>query len=612
MKYKRLLPAAAAAGCLCAFAAAPVRACAATIYDKPMLASGDANADKTTDSDDLSAMLRFISNYPDTSAIDLSAADVTGDGTVDIADCTRLSMELAQAYELEAAEDVTFRCGDVFVRPGGSFYLYFYLEAGRASGFQMEMHFDEALKYRSYYCRSFQPAINDTEAGRLRLAAADRSFTETDSTHALFRIKMLAPAAPGVYPISIEDCIFAGPDGEKAACTLKCGAVRVMQTLPAAVLTGDVNNDGAVDPEDLNTLRSYLYDADSAVPDDTGLLNADLDGDGCVTAADLRKLDNLLSGIPEETTTVQTNPRTAPSDNTGTTETTYGGERTTGSSYSYETIPEDITPTTTTVEETFTFSMETTTTAMETTTTAIETTTAAMETTTTTVQTTTTAMETMTTAMETTTTATETTAAAGPERFTAEADMQNPDENGSIIVEAGGVTAVLDADAVSILREQADSALLCVQPVTAEAAPEAASDAQKAAVQKVLENGGRAFDLSLADRTGNPLLFSDEEKGSVTVTVPFAASDPDADVKVYYLDESGSKTDMNGIYDEGSGTVTFRTAHFSLYVVEEVLPQTGTLSAFPALHILAAAVLTAAGACLVTVSGVCRRRRDQH
>lgn len=58
--------------------------------------------------------------------------------------------------------------------------------------------------------------------------------------------------------------------------------------------------------------------------------------------------------------------------------------------------------------------------------------------------------------------------------------------------------------------------------------------------------------------------------GTATITVPFANNAPGGKVaKIFYVDENGKKTDMKGVFE--NGTVTFTTDHNSTYMVSYVL-----------------------------------------
>ena len=58
-------------------------------------------------------------------------------------------------------------------------------------------------------------------------------------------------------------------------------------------LTGDVNNDGSVNIEDVTSLINYLLSGDSS---QIQITNADIDGDGDITISDVTALiGNLLN-----------------------------------------------------------------------------------------------------------------------------------------------------------------------------------------------------------------------------------------------------------------------------------------------------------------------------
>ena len=56
-------------------------------------------------------------------------------------------------------------------------------------------------------------------------------------------------------------------------------------------LTGDVNDDGMVDIEDVTALIDYLLSNDSAL---INTANADIDGDGAINITDVTELLNRL------------------------------------------------------------------------------------------------------------------------------------------------------------------------------------------------------------------------------------------------------------------------------------------------------------------------------
>ncbi|MBE6841738.1 MAG: leucine-rich repeat domain-containing protein [Ruminococcus sp.] len=95
------------------------------------------------------------------------------------------------------------------------------------------------------------------------------------------------------------------------------------------------------------------------------------------------------------------------------------------------------------------------------------------------------------------------------------------------------------------------------------------NDEQQSVVEDVLENGGKVVDFSLVNSDGESIAFSStENKGAVTITVPYTAPVSANKVTVYYIATDGTRTDMNGTYDPSTKTVTFTTTHFSLFAIE--------------------------------------------
>ena len=61
---------------------------------------------------------------------------------------------------------------------------------------------------------------------------------------------------------------------------------------------------------------------------------------------------------------------------------------------------------------------------------------------------------------------------------------------------------------------------------------------------------------------------SAENNGNVTVKLEYTAKDASKTPKVYYIDQSGNKTEVECTYE--NGTISFDTKHFSVFAVEEV------------------------------------------
>lgn len=86
--------------------------------------------------------------------------------------------------------------------------------------------------------------------------------------------------------------------------------------------------------------------------------------------------------------------------------------------------------------------------------------------------------------------------------------------------------------------------------------------------------------------------------GTATVSIPYSADGKN--VKVFYVDANGNKTEMQSTYDEAIGMVTFTTSHFSTYVITEI-----TEEAVPTYKyigwIIAAAVVVAATVIIIII-----------
>ena len=100
----------------------------------------------------------------------------------------------------------------------------------------------------------------------------------------------------------------------------------------------------------------------------------------------------------------------------------------------------------------------------------------------------------------------------------------------------------------------------------------------KISVEKVDNGKLTAAQKSMTGENGLVVdvnLFVNGEKmhdfsgGKITVSVPYTlktGENPDS-IAVWYLEDGGSLTPMNGKYDPASGTVTFTTTHLSQYVI---------------------------------------------
>lgn len=126
----------------------------------------------------------------------------------------------------------------------------------------------------------------------------------------------------------------------------------------------------------------------------------------------------------------------------------------------------------------------------------------------------------------------------------------------SLTVKTGSGAVTLDSATLAQTAALGGSVTVSVQ----KADSSSLTDAQKALV------GDRpVYDLKLTAGTKTVSSFD----GSVTVSVPYtlkAGEQADA-VTVWFLSDSGTLTPVSGVYDAKTGTVSFKTTHFSAYVV---------------------------------------------
>ena len=126
-----------------------------------------------------------------------------------------------------------------------------------------------------------------------------------------------------------------------------------------------------------------------------------------------------------------------------------------------------------------------------------------------------------------------------------------------LTVSVPGGSVALDSTALGAVNT-GNTVVVSVDPV----AREKLSDSQRASVPEnavivdvnVLVNGAKVHDFS---------------GGKITVSIPYTpktGENPDS-VTVWYLEDNGSLTPMNGKYDPASGMVVFTTTHLSQYVI---------------------------------------------
>ena len=361
-----------------------------------------------------------------------------------------------------------------------------------------------------------------------------------------------------------DHCVEYGTDWYEEETTEAQGFIRIQQ--------GDVNLDGDVNRADYILLERYL-DGDTSVF--LGYDNksaADMNGDGNVDQDDLRVLGEKLGIAPVEATTVTPSCTTEYYD--------------TENYYDYTTV----------IEEPYTTeaSYEITTWVNDVTTVPEEIETASQP-----------DADTTEAYMQATTE--ETTFI--PVAFYITFTPDEADEDGTVTLTEEMFTAQFDKEAVEALAQAVGEEPVKLLFVEIPPSADLANDAQQEVLEEVFRNDGMVFDLSLMTKSGKTVAFTEDDPGFVTVTMPYKASGDK--VYVFYIDENGNRTDMNAVYDAKSETVTFKTSHFSLYSVEEKLPQTGNASVKHIVMAIAALLLMAGGCAAVYCSGILRRREEQ-
>ncbi|MBQ8010006.1 MAG: hypothetical protein IJ265_00410 [Oscillospiraceae bacterium] len=229
-----------------------------------------------------------------------------------------------------------------------------------------------------------------------------------------------------------------------------------------------------------------------------------------------------------------------------------------------------------TITETTTTTTEVTTTTTKATTTTTEATTTTTKATTTTTEATTTTTEATTTTTEATTTTATTTSTmdisygSDQESFDAVIGVPETEDPTPIEIITNGLRALFDENAVLAMQEQhaAQKITLRYQIIT-----EAQTNEQQEAVEEILNDGGKVFDLSLVDENGDSVQFSnDEAAGTVTITLPYKAASSDSKITVYYIAPDGTRTDVNADYHFDDEMITFTVSHFSVYAITEEVP----------------------------------------
>lgn len=124
-------------------------------------------------------------------------------------------------------------------------------------------------------------------------------------------------------------------------------------------------------------------------------------------------------------------------------------------------------------------------------------------------------------------------------------------DNASIKVIFGKVTIFFNKNATKLINNTSEIPLSIIK-VTDKS--ETSGDYAKAGFDL---NNSQIYEISLGKAT-----FEGEE---VTVSIQYGTDGKE--IKVYYVDKDGNKTEVQSTYDKESGTVTFTTTHFSTYII---------------------------------------------
>jgi hypothetical protein len=132
--------------------------------------------------------------------------------------------------------------------------------------------------------------------------------------------------------------------------------------------------------------------------------------------------------------------------------------------------------------------------------------------------------------------------------------------NVNLVVEGEDFTVKLDSTALNAVagKSAGDMVLRIRKPDK-----EMLREEQKTALKDKNVAGVITIDL-----TCNGSEIHDFGGGQAMVTIPFAAEDPNADYAVYYVSPEGSLEKMENVTC-ADGSLTFRTGHFSDYVIVE-------------------------------------------
>jgi hypothetical protein len=104
------------------------------------------------------------------------------------------------------------------------------------------------------------------------------------------------------------------------------------------------------------------------------------------------------------------------------------------------------------------------------------------------------------------------------------------------------------------------------------------------------------YEFSMAGATFNG--------GIATVSIPYSSDGKN--VKVFYVDADGNKTEMQSTYDEATGMITFTTNHFSTYVITEIMDEIISPANYTVWIVAAVAVIIV----LAVVGGIVVRKKN--
>ncbi|MBE6015553.1 MAG: hypothetical protein E7241_09360 [Lachnospiraceae bacterium] len=126
---------------------------------------------------------------------------------------------------------------------------------------------------------------------------------------------------------------------------------------------------------------------------------------------------------------------------------------------------------------------------------------------------------------------------------------------------------LFDTDAVKSIFERADEITFVMKDVT-DTRPEYSS------YDVVIE-------CLVVDSEGRPL-FPEGTYGKAKITVPYNKEVPEGmTVKVFFINDAGTKSEIDAVYDSDAKTVTFEVEHFSKYAIEQVEVEVTTVKSPP-------------------------------